>query len=547
MKNIKITVNILTLVLVLFVSGCKDYTEPKWQPEMPWLSVDQMEMGVVAPYVAMNGGSWNNVLAIYTAQELMTTDFGTTLGAPSNESPSWAGRLFRQVGIESLGWTRTAYTQIWGAIALANEALTFLNGSDPKNLFPNDAQSKLDEIPRQKAELYFMRGFAYHRAALFFTPPYDPKGANDDRVLALKESNDNPQNSYIGTTKELWDFIINDLKTAKSLMPKSFHILGRIDYYTICGELARAYFHTGDFTNAEAECTEIISSGKYSLSADVMEAWQVQSVSGVPATEPKEVMWMYSPNSRGQFTEIFTVFTRAFPYATAWGMGNLGAYGRGPSSEGMWVGTRMSDAMAKKLGWMTADYKETDLARTDKRYGNTWLRVEGYFGTEAALAAEVAKTGDESLWNKWSWQYPNGDHPFIYLDKYYRGESPSQTCYALMRYPEFLLMRAAIRFQTGNSAGAATDVNVIRERAGLPDIPAGSLTADAIDREYIIEMGGEGGYQPYLMALRRPIPPGDRQGVADVNPPYTGWYWKIPIQEVATNAGYNGIPDPNSK
>ena len=551
MKNRKFAINILSLLLVIFASGCNDFVEPKYAPEMPWLTVDQMEMGVILPYVALNGGGWNDVMGIYIAHEVMTTDLGVPFGSPSNETPSWAGRLHRQVGFEALGWIGSAYRGIWGAIAGANEALEFLNGGEPKDLFPRDPEAKLSEIPRLKAELYFMRGYAYHWAALYFTPPYDPQGANDDRVLPLKESNIDANNTYICTTKELWEFIINDLKEAKRLMPKSFHIPGRVDYYTICGALARVYFYTGNFTGAEAECSEIISSGKYALSKDVMEAWQVlHAGGGMPSSEPKEIIWMHTSNSRGQFNETFTVFTRGFPYASAWGMGNLGAFGRGPDSEGMWIGTRMSNAMAKKLGWMVdpanGNFTETDLARADKRYGNTWSRIEGYL-SRADLEAKIAETGDENLWNKYTTQYSFLTHPIIYIDKFYRGENPSQTSYARMRYPEFLLMRAAIRFQTGNKNGAAADLKVIRDRAGLPEIPAGSLTADNIDREYVIEMGGEGGYQPYLMALRRPIPPGDRPGVANVNPPYSGWYWKIPIQEVATNAGYKDIPDPNSK
>jgi hypothetical protein len=172
--------------------------------------------------------------------------------------------------------------------------------------------------------------------------------------------------------------------------------------------------------------------------------------------------------------------------------------------------------------------------------------VEGY-KSRAEVEAEVEATGDQGVWNKYTYQYASQTHPFIYIDKFYRGQNARKTNYPRMRLAEFILMRSAIRFRNGNTQHAASDLKMIRNRAGLPEIPASSLTAADIDREFIIEMGGEGGYLPYLIALRRAIPPGDRKGVADVNPPYSGWYWKIPINEVNINAGYKDIPDPNSK
>ncbi|MDR2765173.1 MAG: RagB/SusD family nutrient uptake outer membrane protein, partial [Tannerella sp.] len=349
MKYFSLKINILMAAMVFLANGCDTFVEPKYEPEFPWQNIDQLEMAVALPYTAFTGGAWGEPIGIYTEYEVLATDFGTPItdAAPNNEWPQWVGRTHRQVGIEALGWTQGVYRNLFGSIAGCNEALEFLNSGDPKELFPNDPESKLTEIPRAKAELYFWRGFAYYWAALYFTPPYDPQGDNGERVLPLKKTNLNANNTYIGTTKELWEFIIEDLREAKQLMPKTFHIPGRVDYYTICGALARAYFYTGQFAEAEAECTEIINSDKYALSNDVMEVWQVQQVGGLPDSEPKEIIWMYTTNSQGQYIEVFTVFSRAFPYD--WGEVPV-EYGRGKGSEGMWIGCRLSDAMVKKLG-----------------------------------------------------------------------------------------------------------------------------------------------------------------------------------------------------
>ena len=535
-------IGLFIMVSAVFFGGCKDFTEPKYEPEFPWQTIDQLEMAVAQPYTAFTGGGWSDPPSIYAFYEMLATDFSTAIaqGAPNNEWPQFVNRTHRQVDFESLPWIGGAYTNLWGTITGCNEPLEFLNGAEPKALFPNDPDSKLAEIPRIKAELYFWRGFAYTWAALYFCPPYVPGGANNDRVIPLKTTNLDANNTPIGTTQEIWDLIISDLTTAKSLMPKTWHVNGRIDYYTICGALARAYFYTGDYSKAEAECTEIISSGKYSLPADVMAAWTVP----MGGAEPSEVIWMYDTNTHGLFINIFTVLSRAYPYDD-----NIHG-GRGKGSQCTWVTCKLSDAMAKKLGWMVdpanGDYTVTATALADKRYGNTWLRVEGYKPADQ-VEAEVTATGDQTVWDKYEQNYDSQDMPHIYLDKYYRGYTPSKTNQPRMRIPEFYIMRAAIRYKNNDKNGAAADLKVVRDRAGLPEISGADITDADIDREMIIEMGGEGLYLPYLMALQKPILPGDRTGVSPVNPPYTGWYWKIPINEVRINAGYIGIPDPNSK
>jgi len=542
--NITLRNSVLITLTVLALNGCDSFVEPKYEPEFPWQSVSQMEMGVMAAYSTFWGGEWSDPVGIFTAYETLATDFGSPINdaAPDNEWPQWVARSHRQVSYESLNWSKNGFVRTFQSIACCNEALSFLENGDPKELFPKDPDTKLAEIPRAKAELYFWRGYAYYWLCMYFSPAYDAQGSNDDRVLPLKKDNENANNTYIGTTKEIWDFIIENLQQAKQLMPKSFHIPGRVDYYTVCGALARAYFYTGRFSEAEAECTEIISSGKYELSSDPIEPWQSQG-GPLPDYESKENIWIHPSNAQGASSGTFTVFTRTSLYR-----GGDVKYGRGKDSECTWVGCRMSDAMAKRIGWIADDgkFSQTQLALDDKRYGVTYWRCEG-FKPKAEVEAEVLATGDESVWDKYTYNFASQTHPYIYIDKFYRGEDARKSNWPLMRLPEFYLRRAAIRFEKGDTQGAAADLKVIRDRAGLPEIAASNLTAENIDCEFIIEMSGEGLYLAWLEALRRPILPGDRQGVANVNPPYTGWYWKIPVNEVNTNAGYNDIPDPNSK
>jgi hypothetical protein len=179
----------------------------------------------------------------------------------------------------------------------------------------------------------------------------------------------------------------------------------------------------------------------------------------------------------------------------------------------------------------------------------TWWRAEPY-KANADVRAEVEATGDVTIWDKYEQHHSQEVNPLIYIDKYYRSQRCDAQNQPQMRVPEFYIMRAAIRYRSNDKAGAAADLKVVRDRAGLTgqwEITAANITEDDIDREHIIELAGESLWLLYTVAMQKPIMPGDRQGVSPVNPPYAGWYWKMPINEINTNAGYVGIPDPNAK
>ena len=541
MKNIHLKICLLVVTTIVFLNGCSDkFIEPKYMPEFPWQTVDQLELAVALPYTAFVGSGWTAVQSVCAFYETFSTDICILIPEQTSNSP-WNecyNRKWRETPVEaaSMGWISGSYRSLYNVITGCNEPLEWLNSADPKTLFPKELASKVDtEVPRVKAELYFWRGYAYYWAAFLFCPPFVPGGANSDQMIPLKTSNVNAQNSHIGTTQEIWDQAIADLQMAKSLMPNSFFIDGRINYYTICGALARAYFITGDFTNAVKECDEIIASGKYSLQSDVMAAWNTLNKDPVAS----EVMWNYLPNRWGQNMYNFSNMTRADPW------GKNGSRGE-TYSQCSWVQTVMTNAMLKKIGWMNdpqnGDFTLTTEALADKRFGNTWFHLLGYKPQEETDITDVIeyKNTYETLLRQLI-------NPHVYLDKYYRSSDNINTRIPLMRVAEFYLMRAAIRMKIGDKNNAAADLKVIRDRAGLPEKTAATITDNDIDREWIIELGGEGIYLSYLIAMQKSILPGDRQGISPVNPPYSGWFFRIPDREIRLNAGYKGIPDPNSK
>lgn len=540
MKYNQSILKIWALAFVIFFSGCNDeFIEAEYTPEFPWQTLDQLEMAVILPYSTCLSG-WNKPISVYGVYETLATDICTLIPGQTGNLPwnEFYNRKMRDTPLEapSMNWVNLSYKWIYATIAGCNEPLEWLNSADPHTLFPKELSSRVDaEIPRVKSELYFFRGFAYYWAALFFCPPYVPGGANSDQILPLKTTNANAQNTKIGTTQEIWDQAISDLQMAKSLMPKSYHVEGRIDYYTICGALARAYLSIGDHANAEKECTEIISSNKYTLQSDVMAAWN--TLPGDPIAS--EVIWIFIPGINGSNMFGYSAATRAETNGKNGSRGET--YG-----QCAWTLAVMSNDMLKRINWMNnpqgGDFTLTSQALSDTRFNNTWFHLLGYKTQEETGITDVVeyKNTYESIIGSLV-------DPHVYPDKYFRGSDNKMTRIPLMRIAEFYLMRAAIRYENKDNAGAAADLKVVRDRAGLPEIPATAINAAHIDGEYAIEMGGEGLYLSYLMGMKRPILPGDRIGVAAVNPPYTGWYFRIPEDEIRLNAGYNDIPNPNSR
>jgi len=128
-------------------------------------------------------------------------------------------------------------------------------------------------------EVKFIRAFSYfHLANLFGDVP-------------LITSSDYRVNSNLprASVADVYSLIIGDLKEAKNLLPATYISADRArpNKRAATALLARVYLYNQDWINAEAEATEIISSGSYSLPANLNQVflkssnetiWQLQPV-----------------------------------------------------------------------------------------------------------------------------------------------------------------------------------------------------------------------------------------------------------------------------
>lgn len=530
---------IILTTLLIIASGCrqKEIFKVVNGPEFPWKTLSSLELAANAPYYNISYDSWSNPLGESNFYDFAASDISKLVPGITGNVPwlEYSSRKYRETATTQSTRLYGIFNVLYKVITSCNDPLNYLAQAEQsgQQLFPESSQAEIDAVvPRIKAELYFFRGFSYYYLVQLFCPPYDPNGANDTKILPLKNSfsydPDSIRTTKIGTTKEIYDQIISDLTTAKKLMPLSYQEEGKVNYYAICGILARVYFMMGDYDDALAECSEVIDKGPYSLPSNVdpIESWN-KSPGETPAPE---VIWEFVPNENGNMEAVETSITKVAP----WGAINGG---RGADwVQCSWVQFVLNDWVLKKIGWMKdpqhGDYTETAEAKADKRYGQTWLRLEAYIPKPDNMDQIYYENHYQTL-------FTDVPFPMVFCDKFYRGKRCDVTKQPLLRLAELLLTRSIIRFEKGDRNGAAEDVNKVRVRAGLAPIAPGDLTADIIDNERIKEMGAEDGDRlRYLISLRRPIGLGDRTGMSPINPPYENMYWKIPEEEIDLNGGY---------
>jgi hypothetical protein len=135
----------------------------------------------------------------------------------------------------------------------------------------------------------------------------------------------------------------------------------------------------------------------------------------------------------------------------------------------------------------------------------------------------------------------NITRPVIFVDKYYRTPIGMKCLVPIMRIAEMYLTRSVLLFKKGDLAGAAADLNVVRQRAwdsktGGAYIPvtAATITEEMIHSERIKELAGEEFRLDYVQALRMTLGPGDRDNSFAnrvIEAPYSAMFWRIPQTE----------------
>lgn len=318
-----------------------------------------------------------------------------------------------------------------------------------------DSLRPADKV-RIEAEARFLRGFGYFNIA---------RAYGNAPLLLKSYSNDQTAVSCTPEDK-IWDQVILDLTNASKNLPKRAEWgdanYGRATKGSALAFLANAYMYKKDWANAAKASEDLIALGEYKLAKDERSAF----------TEA------LTPENIGE--TIFEVQFRdgGFEWSNNKQTGSLiGAFtaprniGGNYAAFGAW-GELVLDTNIRNSMEPTDDRRNMI-----KRYGDT------YKGERMASPFIIGTTADTPQ-KKVDWS-----------TKYWLGKSGDVTGsnIPLMRYSEFLLNYAEILFEQNKATEAYTQLNAVRKRAKLTDLPVSGdkevfMTAVMNERRWELQM-----------------------------------------------------------
>jgi starch-binding outer membrane protein, SusD/RagB family len=532
MKSYNIKIMIAWASLLLF-SACNDdeFFTLKVPPNPPILTVIDMDRAVAGTYYALSGNSGNATnMDVLALKGSAIADDGVFLQSAGN-STDVLDLYIRNNEIDN-GILNSAFNPSYSAIANANQWLQILENNELAGL------ENANQLPRMQGELYFIRAYGYYNLVKMFCPPYQPGTSNDARLLSLRlapVTGINDANAPAATVEAIYQAIVNDLLEAKRLLPTTFagdpfgsYQYGRVNRFGAAALLSRVYLQMGRKTEALAEANFVIeqNGGQYSMEEDPIETWNKGWDGG-----SMETIWYYATgdtpqrNGLGGSNSNWKIPRRYAFFNWSLLSNNASDPGNPPGGN-----VRLTDrtlaysfSMLNTLGFVNADSTPTDAALRDKRFTQLVRYVPGNDPIFSAVPRRI-------YWN----------------NKYFRGPQSAWRMGAIpqIRLAEMYLTRALLRFEAGNTQGAADDLNVVRRRAwdeevaGEPytDIAANQVSAQMIHNERWFELAFEGDRAYYLQANQVNIPNADRgTGSVEWNSP--SLYWPTPLRERELNQG----------
>ena len=224
--------------------------------------------------------------------------------------------------------------------------------------------------------------------------------------------------------------VIADLKDAETALQGSNNQTTLATSLAASALLARTYLYTKDWANAEASSTAVISSGQFQLPTNLNSVFL-----------------------RSSTESIFHIATDKFDPATL----NYTVIGAEllPAS-----GAAPNDVVTSEL-------------------------------------LNAFEPGDKRK-ASWIGSINSGGAIYNYVNKYKQSSPPADADSAedivVLRLGEQYLIRAEARAQENNISGSVADLNVLRTRAGLPNLPSALTTADlllAVEQERRVELFAE--------------------------------------------------------
>ncbi|MHC0444321.1 RagB/SusD family nutrient uptake outer membrane protein [Flavobacterium sp. 3-218] len=330
------------------------------------------------------------------------------------------------------GW---AYETYYQGIYRANQVLTNVPGIE----FEDEALKN-----RIIGQAYFLRGlYLFHAVNLFKNVPLPTE-------LAVYY----PQK----TQEEGWAQVIADFKAAAELLPTTYVGIsgldagqkGRATKGAALGYLGKAYLFTKDFTNAKSTFKQVIDLGVYSLVNNYRDNFTTANEN----------------NSESLFEVQFSRDAGGVDLgwggapASGWGKTSARAITYAPRAFG-WTDVQPTWALFNEF----KEEKTVSGAEDPRLEATIFYNKPGGMQLYGKDFATFYASSPADLNDLFCRKYQNSDGQFA--DEY---DWRSGINERLLRYADILLMYAECLNETGDTPGAYTYIQMVRNRVNLPDL-----------------------------------------------------------------------------
>ena len=377
-------------------------------------------------------------------------------------------------------------------------------------------EGEKESINHLIGENLLLRASAYFHACNLFGRPYmDANGANNNLGVPVKTVDDINYFPPRSTVADTYKQIVEDATNAARYMKRSSFSTPKNNNYVsqevAWAFLSRVYLYMGDWKNAEAYADSVINSGRYTLLEGDAFAKYPQHV---PETNT-ETIWCIRMVKDTDFKD----------YHLGWySVGSMYAqidqigWGEMYPSESYLTLLRKNPNDLRFAFISNQHQDNNDLwmiyviaNETAKTYTYAWKRVEeesaGNYRivqdaasfTNPVVQSEMTPEGNRQYfvtttggtrYNVWIERAlaDRGNYPKRFIIKCSYQEQQSQLYSpVLFRLAEMYLTRAEARFHLNDINGAISDINIIRNRAGIAPRSAAQAQTNADILQWILD------------------------------------------------------------
>jgi starch-binding outer membrane protein, SusD/RagB family len=512
MKNI--IKYIVGISLVFYSTACDTEflnvtPEDRFPEETVWQDPGLVEAFVNEMYRGLNHGIRELMLGSLADESQFIHNYGSQQVVLSNLTPADIGS-FSRGDFEEFNWP-VLYARI-------RQVNLFLENIEEVPFEDNAWKNRL------KGEVHFLHAYFYHNLVrLYGGVPLVPKAyeLQDDFTI------------FRATLQESIDFVVSECDLAASLLPETYASgggdIGRATKGAALSLKSRMLLYSAsELYNNPSWAAGYANPELISVTGDRTAKWQAAKAAAKAVID----MGLYSLQNTGNpvkdYTDLFllkdskeSIFSRYFIKSRGWEDGALPGLANGPNGYHNWGGNtpiqelvddyEMTDG--SKFSWSNPTHAANPYANRDPRFSASILHDQALWRPRPADVKEIDPVGKiiirevetapgvftpgldtrDGPIEDW-----NGGYSGYYLRKFvdptvvheYAAAGGNQEApWHFFRYGEILLNYAEACIALGEEAEAKTYLNMLRSRAGMPDITeSGQALVDRYRNERRVEL-----------------------------------------------------------